>query len=314
MPPRRLAGARQIDSFDPLGLENLQRVLRERLEKSSPERFPPAAFTGAGVYALYYVGGIKRYTPLVDADVPIYIGRAVAENSNYGDPAGLNTLKLFNRIEKHARSVREASETLALDDFRVRFLVIDDAWIVLAERALLRAYRPVIWNAVMSGFGGNPSGTPRRNARSIWDTVHPGRSRAGNVCNRAFTLAEMLERIDLAIMASVTEDESQRADMIQRVKSYSQPVIWKPRETRVGHEIIVLDQRRFKAEMRRMNLDLPEYRLASPVGRVNPTSRMKEWFYSKVTTMGPRKLANDLVAVVSTHVGYPPLQTLANDL
>jgi hypothetical protein len=46
----------RADDSDPLGLENLQRVLRERPDPSPLERFPPADLAGAGVYALYTLG------------------------------------------------------------------------------------------------------------------------------------------------------------------------------------------------------------------------------------------------------------------
>jgi Eco29kI restriction endonuclease len=172
--------ARPTDAFDPLSLVSLQKALREQLEQSGLERFPPADFRGAGVYALYYIGDMPLYSPLKETEcgVPIYVGRAEAGNSSYGEPASLESLSLVDRIKKHSRSVREAGPPLTVADFRVRYLALDDAWIVLAERALLREYRPVVWNTVTPGFGANEPGTDRNNARSIWDTVHPGRARA----------------------------------------------------------------------------------------------------------------------------------------
>ena len=87
--------------------------------------------------------------------------------------------KLYNRIAKHAHSVQEVADApgaggnLAVDDFEVRYLLLDDVWIVLGERALLRAYAPVLWNTLALGFGANKPGTARGNARSVWDTIHP---------------------------------------------------------------------------------------------------------------------------------------------
>ena len=125
-----------------------------------------------------------------EREVPVYVGKAEAGNSSYGEPTDENGFQLFKRMVKHSKSVIEANVNLSTDDLRVRHLPLDDAWIVLGERALLRAYRPVLWNTIMPGFGANPPGTDRRNARSIWDTVHPGRPRAGRLCNRRFTLDE----------------------------------------------------------------------------------------------------------------------------
>ncbi|MEW2383654.1 hypothetical protein AB0873_16410 [Micromonospora sp. NPDC047707] len=39
--------------IDPLALANLQKVLRERLERAALDDFPPREFLGAGVYAHY---------------------------------------------------------------------------------------------------------------------------------------------------------------------------------------------------------------------------------------------------------------------
>lgn len=218
---RRRRQAREIPSFNPLGLETLQRVLRERLEAARIDEFPPADFVGAGVYALYYVGPFDLYRPLVEnkRQIPIYVGKAEAGNSGYGEPVDpTGGLKLIDRIRKHSRSVEESFHTLRTSDFRVRYLVIDDAWIVLAERALLREYRPVLWNTVVLGFGANEPGTARRNARSTWDTVHPGRPRAGSICNRLLTLAEMSEKIQLATAACSLGDDPAQASLIEEAK------------------------------------------------------------------------------------------------
>ncbi|MBB2944597.1 hypothetical protein FB565_004330 [Actinoplanes lutulentus] len=265
-PPHRRQRAREIDAFDPLSLDSLQKVIRERLEGVQPEQFPPDDFLGAGVYALYYVGDFDLYAPLRESQcrVPIYVGKAEAGNSSYGDPADKGGLQLIKRIEKHAKSVAEATETLDVRDFRVRYLPIDDAWIVLAERALLRSYRPVIWNTVMPGFGSNVPGSDRQNARSIWDTVHPGRPRAGRLCNRRFTLAEMHERVRLAIAASVAIDEDEQDDAIATLEDYRKRPIWRPKLGREsGPRVVVQDIDRFTAEMDRLGLEIPEYRVVS---------------------------------------------------
>ena len=186
-------------SFDPLRLDLLSRNLREALELRERIPFlPPERFVGAGLYAVYYTGGLPRYQTLKNKDIPIYVGKAAAGNSNYGDPLSERSTKLYERIAMHARSVQEVTAgggDLAVGDFEIRYLLLDDVWIVLGERALLRAYAPVAWNALMSGFGANSPGTARRNARSEWDTIHPGRPRAGGICNRRFTRVEMEDHL-----------------------------------------------------------------------------------------------------------------------
>lgn len=250
--------------FDPLALRNLQEVLRERLERAELDDFPPEDFLGAGVYALYYVGDFDLYAPLrsTERKVPIYVGKAEAGNSSYGEPASPDGFQLVKRIKKHADSVAEASQTLSITDFKVRYLPLDDAWIVLAERALLREYRPVLWNTVMPGFGANAPGSDRQNARSIWDTIHPGRPRAGRLCNRRFTLEEMRERVHLAVSASVLEEGDERTAAIEALESYQRRPIWRPRKKQEGGpRVVVQDPVRFLSEMRRLGLEVPEHRV-----------------------------------------------------
>ncbi|MBK8036005.1 MAG: Eco29kI family restriction endonuclease [Verrucomicrobiaceae bacterium] len=63
-------------------------------------------------------------------------------------------------------------------DFDCRYLVVRSAWIETAEDLLINWFQPV-WNHEMKvcyGFGkhGDSAGT-RKNERSPWDTIHPGR-------------------------------------------------------------------------------------------------------------------------------------------
>ncbi|MFU8871033.1 Eco29kI family restriction endonuclease [Micromonospora sp. SL4-19] len=263
--PTRRDQARQVEVFDPLALRNLQEVLRLRLEWTTDlDDFPPHDFVGAGVYAVYYFGDFDLYAPLktTERKVPIYVGKAEAGNSSYGEPASPDGFQLVNRIKKHADSVAEASQTLNVTDFKVRYLPLDDAWIVLAERALLREYRPVLWNTVMPGFGANAPGSDRQNARSIWDTIHPGRPRAGRLCNRRFTLEEMRERVRLAVAASILEEGEERTAAIEALEAYQRRPIWRPKKSRErGPRVVVQDQARFLSEMARLGLEIPEHRV-----------------------------------------------------
>jgi hypothetical protein len=212
-------------------LDILSQNLRDALNHRPRTVFPPSErFAGAGLYALYYKGPLELYAALSEKDIPIYVGKAEAGNSSYGDPPDQQRPKLFERIGKHARSIREVTDeggNLSVDDFEVRYLLLDDVWIVLGERALLRAHAPVLWNAVMPGFGANPPGTGRINARSVWDTIHPGRPRAGNTCNRRFTRAEMASRIHLGITASLMLEGADRAAALRAVRAPGQR-IWAP--------------------------------------------------------------------------------------
>jgi hypothetical protein len=63
-----------------------------------------------------------------------------------------------------------------LEDFQCRFLVVDDIWIPLAESMLIEIFRPA-WNMVIDGFGIHAPGKGRYGQqRSVWDSLHPGRS------------------------------------------------------------------------------------------------------------------------------------------
>jgi hypothetical protein len=218
--------------FDPLRLDILSENLRQALDERSRVSFPPPErFSGAGLYALYYKGPLPIYVGLRDRDIPVYVGKAEAGNSSYGDPPDEGRPKLYNRIVKHARSIKEVTDAggdIRIDDFDVRYLLLDDVWIVLGERALLRAYAPVLWNTLMPGFGANPPGSARQNARSIWDTIHPGRRRAGGVCNRRFTRSEMEDRVLRGVNISLMGELSRRQAALAYLRGARAQMIWSP--------------------------------------------------------------------------------------
>ncbi|MFI8323683.1 Eco29kI family restriction endonuclease [Streptomyces sp. NPDC085529] len=214
--------------FNPLGLDLLGRNLREEMDgrpRVPLDQVEP--FPGAGLYALYYKGDLAIYKGLKGTDIPIYVGKASAGDSSYGDPPNLTQRKLFDRIIDHRRSIKEPSN-LQASDFDVRCLTLDDIWIVLGERALLRAYSPVLWNTVMTGFGGNPPGQGRRNARSVWDSIHPGRKRAaGLLCNRSYSGVEMEELILDGIEISLMDAGDQRDAKLKEFRNRPAEIIWK---------------------------------------------------------------------------------------
>lgn len=168
-------------------------------------------FHGAGLYALYYTGAVDCYADIAPprrqpGEVPIYVGRArppgarqgaLGLESTTGDPV------LFDRLREHARSIQTvenyADETgepdLALSDFLCRNLVADDIWVPLGEALLIGHYRPV-WNVLVDGFGNHPPGGGRtRQARSLWDTLHPGRKWASSLPDSPLDRAEIRARV-----------------------------------------------------------------------------------------------------------------------
>lgn len=149
-------------------------------------------FSGAGLYAIYYVGALDAYEPLAPparerGEVPIYVGRAQPRGTRQGATSGLEATTtdpvLHARLREHAQSIRKAEAHaeshgvtgIRLVDFETRYLVVDDIWVSLGEAVLISHYRPV-WNVVLDGFGNHaPGGGRGKQARSRWDELHPGR-------------------------------------------------------------------------------------------------------------------------------------------
>jgi hypothetical protein len=138
---------------------------------------------GAGIYAIYYHGTDPLYAGLSQRNnpsaPPIYVGRAKPAGARTGgleDDASEHGRTLGDRLRNHATSISVA-ENLSLDDFSVRYCVVDHEHIEQGEEGLIRLYRPV-WNHVLYGFGNRDvGGTRTAQDRSRWDTVHPGRPR-----------------------------------------------------------------------------------------------------------------------------------------
>ena len=86
------------------------------------------------------------------------------------------------RLGEHKKNIQRAIETLNIDDFDYRALVVQSGWEGPAEAHLIRMFRP-IWNKemkILQGFGKHgDSIATRANKRSPWDTLHAGRNWAG---------------------------------------------------------------------------------------------------------------------------------------
>lgn len=142
---------------------------------------PPENFIGAGVYALYYIGKSKYYKYLYDANrlnfvQPIYVGKAVPRGWRQARLQDASN-ELFSRLNEHYHSISQA-ENLNIEDFRCRFMILEDAaadLIGTVEASLIRQYTP-IWNSCIDGFGNHDPGSGRYDqAKSDWDILHPGR-------------------------------------------------------------------------------------------------------------------------------------------
>lgn len=134
-------------------------------------------FYGSGVYALYYGGDFDAYRPISGSETPIYVGKANPAVDTARTPMNQGT-RLWRRLRDHLRNIGKADSTLAVADFRCRFLVVQSGWQSAAEDYLIDMFRPV-WNSetdICYGLGkhGDAPST-RANLRSPWDTLHPGR-------------------------------------------------------------------------------------------------------------------------------------------
>jgi len=169
--------------FNPLDKKNLGDSVAEALLNTNIHPLPPELFVGAGIYAIYYIGPFEPYKLMAVANTgdkfsqPIYVGKAVPAGARKGgfDLCADPGMVLHRRLAEHADSIKQA-KNLSLDDFRCRYLTVDDIWIPLAESMLIEMFSPV-WNKLLDGFGNHDPERGRHNQQmSHWDTLHPGRS------------------------------------------------------------------------------------------------------------------------------------------
>lgn len=157
---------------------------------------------GPGVYAIYYTGaGFEPYAPLAKQNSngkfvwPIYVGQALPSGGRRGIETAEDDPALRNRINKHRLSIGAATTDFSVKDFHFRALVMDDAFIRLAETSLLALYKP-IWNNYVDGFGNNaPGGGREASKRSRWDTLHGGRIQAVVHADRHETRDQLMAEI-----------------------------------------------------------------------------------------------------------------------
>ncbi|MFZ5883138.1 MAG: Eco29kI family restriction endonuclease [Chloroflexota bacterium] len=193
---------RQEAPFNPLDKKNLGTSVADAMLSRPLEDLPPGEpFIGAGVYALYYLGNHPDYATLgkrnrEHADCPIYVGKAVpagARKGGLGFESNAGTV-LYKRLREHAESIQQV-ENLNLEDFKCRFLVVDDIWIPLGESLLIEMFDPA-WNKVVDGFGNHDPGSGRyKQKRSPWDVLHPGRPWAERLTGKHEAAEVIRERL-----------------------------------------------------------------------------------------------------------------------
>ena len=130
-----------------------------------------------------YFGSHPLYRRVTEANsgdkggLPIYVGKAIPAGARRGGgsvkPEVVGTV-LYNRLLEHAESIKQTMN-LKVDDFRCRYLVVEDIWIPLGESLLIEKFWPV-WNVVIDGYGNHDPGKGRYQQKcSPWDVLHPGR-------------------------------------------------------------------------------------------------------------------------------------------
>lgn len=171
---------------------------------------------GSGVYAIYYTGDHPLYSKISRTETPIYVGKADPSNGD-ASTAREQGPRLTGRLIEHAGTIATA-ERYALEnmlppgltgihlaDFKCRRLVCATNAQLVAERHLIRMFWPV-WNSDTKACWGmskhGDAATTRRNKRSPWDVVHPGRVWAldAQLENNA-TAEEVAARIDAILEA-----------------------------------------------------------------------------------------------------------------
>jgi hypothetical protein len=199
------------EPFNPLNrLALAESVVNHLIARPAGPLPPQHSFLGAGVYAIYYVGVDELYGPIADEnpETPIYVGKAIPRGGRIGgfDLAATAGQVLYNRLREHAETIRLA-QNLDHQDFRCRYLVVEDIWIPLAEQLMISRYRPV-WNHVVGGFGNHHVGRTRfGQARPLWDELHPGRAWAAQMQRAELTAQEIMARVRAHFAGPQTDEE-----------------------------------------------------------------------------------------------------------
>lgn len=188
--------------FNPLAKRNLGKSVVEALLESPEMPLKDiASFAGAGIYAIYYRGDFPEYRPLSainqsEGVIPIYVGKAIPKGGRKGNSidSSLDSTALAKRLIEHKSSIEEV-ESLRIEDFSYRSLVVDDIWISLGETLVIQKFQP-LWNQVIDGFGNHDPGSGRYGGmRPIWDELHPGRAWAARCQAPKMATAEIHKAI-----------------------------------------------------------------------------------------------------------------------
>ena len=174
-------------TFDPSNPDTVGRLVV--LALLAQERVPLRQLRptyGSGVYAIYYTGQHPAYSEITRTETPIYVGKADPDEPRASTPRQQG-VRLFSRLADHRSAIQEIdkycsdngiADALHVDDFECRRLVCATNAQLVAERHLIDVFKPA-WNSEtkicfgISKHGDNAE--TRRNKKSPWDVLHPGR-------------------------------------------------------------------------------------------------------------------------------------------
>lgn len=164
--------------------------------RRSLKELSDAPFYGSGVYAIYYVGRRdKAYETLSGTETPIYVGKSTPANAN-AETVEEQGQALYKRLKEHAKNIGKTDLNLA--DFEYRAAPIQTGMQGAVEDFMIRLFKP-IWNKeikICFGIGKHgDSASTRRNKRSPWDTMHPGRTWAEKTAEDQMSRAEIETKI-----------------------------------------------------------------------------------------------------------------------
>jgi hypothetical protein len=143
---------------------------------------------GSGVYAIYYEGDHPLYAGISGTETPIYVGKADPAADDASTPREQGP-KLTGRLIEHANTIKTTEgytgslpaglSPIRLEDFVCRRLVCATNAQLVAEKHLIRTFWP-LWNQETKTCWGmskhGDAAKTRKNKRSPWDVVHPGRT------------------------------------------------------------------------------------------------------------------------------------------
>lgn len=166
------------DVFSPFSQDVVELLVTAFVTRSLENLPPEKVGKGPGVYGLFYAGDFGPYAQLAKQflDVPIYIGKAVVPGGRKGagKKKATNNNYVVRRLIEHSRTISQ-TKSLKLEDFKCRWLIVVPEFVNAAEAILIDHYKP-LWNCLISGFGIHTPGKGRKKqARSDWDMLHPGR-------------------------------------------------------------------------------------------------------------------------------------------